>query len=45
MRAFLFGIAVGAIGMYLNLMGFGPIVEHFRGWWYRASAPHAATLQ
>jgi hypothetical protein len=31
MRSFVFGVMVGAIAMYLNLQGFGPIVHYCRG--------------
>lgn len=45
MRAFLFGIAVGAVGMYLHLEGFGAFIGIAQGWWARVSSPHAAALQ
>ena len=44
MRSFAFGVMVGAIAMYLNLQGFGPIVHYFEGWWIQVSAPHANAL-
>jgi hypothetical protein len=45
MRSFVFGVVVGAIVMYLNLQGFGPIVHYFEGWWISASAPQRNALQ
>ena len=44
MRGFLFGVAVGAIVMYFNLEGFGPIVGLVESWWLQVSAPHASAL-
>jgi len=45
MRSFAFGVVVGAIVMYLNLQGFGPIGHYFEGWWLTASAPQRNALQ
>ena len=45
MRSFVFGVMVGAIAMYLNLQGFGPIVHVVQGWWVTASAPQRNALQ
>ena len=45
MRPFLFGAALGAIGMYLYLEGFGPLVNMVELWWVQASAPRRAALQ
>ena len=45
MRSFVFGVMVGAIAMYLNLQGFGPIIHVAQGWWAQNSAPQANALQ
>ena len=45
MRSFVFGVMVGAVAMYLNLQGFGPIVHVVQGWWVTASAPQRNALQ
>ena len=45
MRSFWFGAAVGAITMYFYLVGFGPVVHYFEGWWIQASAPQRNALQ
>ena len=45
MRSFAFGVMVGAIAMYLNLQGFGPIITVAQGWWAELSAPQRNALQ
>jgi hypothetical protein len=45
MRTFVFGVAVGAIAMYLYLEGFGPLIGIAEGWWSNVSSPRNAALQ
>jgi hypothetical protein len=45
MRQFLFGAAVGAIAMYLYLIGFGPLIAVAESWWLQVSAPQRSALQ
>jgi len=45
MRSFVFGVAVGAMGMFFYLEGFDPILSIAEGWWLNVSRPQAAALQ